>query len=173
MDLEIHPAGREGLAASGNTTNRTTARSERIEVITRGERRRSWTTEQKREIAMESLAPGATAAEVARRHEISTGLLYTWRKQLLNGELGGAPQALPRFLRADVPPAARHDQSTEAASSVVEAVNGPAPQLSSLPDMSRLEGVIEIALPSGVCVRIGARADVTVLRRVLAILEGR
>lgn len=169
MDVDIHPAGREGPAASSHTTNRTTTRSERIEVITRGERRRSWATEQKREIAMESLAPGATAAEVARRHEISTGLLYTWRKQLLNGELGGPPQAMPRFLRVDVPPAARHERSTEAASSVAEAANGPAP----LPDMSRLEGMIEIALPSGACVRIGARADMTVLRRVLAILEGR
>jgi transposase len=172
MDMDIHPAGREGPAASGHTTNRTTARSERIEVITRGERRRAWATDQKREIAMESLAPGATAAEVARRHEISTGLLYTWRKQLLNGELGSAPRALPRFLRVDAPPV-RREEPPEPASSAVEAAHGPAPQLSSLPDMSRLEGVIEIALPSGVCVRIGARADVTVLRRVLAILEGR
>jgi transposase len=173
MVVDNHSAVREGPAASSHTTNRMTARSERIELITRGERRRSWTAAQKREMAMESLAPGVTAAEVARKHEISTGLLYTWRKQLLNGELGGAPQALPRFLRVDVPPAARHEQSLVPPSSVVATANGPAPQLSSLPDLSRLEGMIEIALPSGVCVRVGARADVTVLRRVLAILEGR
>ena len=63
-------------------------------MITRGERRRAWTVEQKREIARESLAPGASVAAVARKHEIPTGLLYTWRKRLQRGELGGEPRFL-------------------------------------------------------------------------------
>jgi hypothetical protein len=38
-----------------STTGRRSARSQRIEVITRGERRRAWGMEQKREIVIESL----------------------------------------------------------------------------------------------------------------------
>jgi transposase len=147
-----------------------TAQKGRIEVITRGERRRNWTAEQKREIALESLAPGAAVAEVARQHEISTGLLYTWRKRLLSGELG-APQALPRFLPVDVPATARWQPSSEPASGAV--ANGPAAQLSALPDQSRLQGMIEVVLTSGVCVRVGAGADVTALRQVLTMLARR
>jgi transposase-like protein len=47
------------------------ARSERIEVITRGERRRRWSVEQKREIAAESLEPGISPITVARRYGIA------------------------------------------------------------------------------------------------------
>ena len=64
------------------------ARSQRIEVITRGERRRRWSVEQKREIAAESLEPGISPITVARRYGISSGLLYTWRRHLLEGSLG-------------------------------------------------------------------------------------
>ena len=39
------------------TTDRTSTRNRRIDVITRGERRRRWTSEQKRKIAAESLQP--------------------------------------------------------------------------------------------------------------------
>ena len=45
------------------------ARSQRIEVITRGERRRRWSVEQKREIAAESLEPGKSPITVAGRYE--------------------------------------------------------------------------------------------------------
>ena len=41
--------------------------------------------EQKREIVHESLQPDARPADVARRHGINTGLLYTWRRQMLEG----------------------------------------------------------------------------------------
>jgi transposase len=54
----------------------------RVEVITRGERRRVWTLEQKREIVSESLGSALTPTEVARKHGISSGLLYGWRQKL-------------------------------------------------------------------------------------------
>ncbi|WP_408886851.1 transposase [Lichenicola cladoniae] len=59
-----------------------------MEVIVRGERRRNWTTEQKCQIVAESLQPGLTPSDVARRHGIGTGLLYTWRRQMLTGATG-------------------------------------------------------------------------------------
>ena len=37
----------------------------------------SWTAEQRREIMAESLGPDLTPADVARKHGISTGQLYT------------------------------------------------------------------------------------------------
>src|ERR1700760_3242935 len=73
----------ERSAASASTSTHRSARSPRVEVITRGEPRRRWTAEQKQAIAAESLAPGASSTEVARRHGIGTGQLYTWRRALL------------------------------------------------------------------------------------------
>ena len=71
-------------AESARTSGRTSARSARVEVLAHPERRRSWTVEQKREIVAESLGPELTPAEVARKHGISTGQIYTWRHQLLS-----------------------------------------------------------------------------------------
>lgn len=48
-----------------------------------GERRRTWTEDQKLAILGEAFAPGAVVAEVARRYEMSTGLIYTWRREAL------------------------------------------------------------------------------------------
>jgi transposase len=74
----------------------------RIEVITGRERRRRWSADQKREIAAESLQPGVSPVMVARRHGISSGLLYTWRQRLLCGALGAVADTKPRFVRVDV-----------------------------------------------------------------------
>ena len=56
----------------------------RVEVIRRGDRRRVWTPEQKREIVAESLGPDLTPVKVARKHGISSGLLYGLRQKLLS-----------------------------------------------------------------------------------------
>ena len=56
---------------------------DRVEVTIRGERRRRWSSEEKLQIVRETLRPGAVTAAVAERHEIGTGQLYTWRKQML------------------------------------------------------------------------------------------
>ncbi len=48
-----------------------------------GERRRTWSVDQKLAILGEAFAPGAVVAEVARRYEMSTGLIYTWRREVL------------------------------------------------------------------------------------------
>lgn len=53
-----------------------------ITVFSGPERRRRWTDEQRLQILTEAFAPGACPTEVARRHEISTGQLYTWRRKL-------------------------------------------------------------------------------------------
>jgi transposase len=53
-----------------------------VTVFSGPERRRRWSDEQRLQILTEAFAPGACPTEVARRHEISTGQLYTWRNKL-------------------------------------------------------------------------------------------
>ena len=51
------------------------------ELLSGPERRRRWSSEEKAGIVAEVMLPGATVTEVARRHGISRGLLYTWRRE--------------------------------------------------------------------------------------------
>lgn len=44
-------------------------------------KRRSWALEEKRRIVDESLDDGASIAEVARRYDLNTNQLFTWRRQ--------------------------------------------------------------------------------------------
>jgi hypothetical protein len=62
-------------AETAHKIGRKSARSPRIEVITRSDRRRTWTLGQEREIVAESLGPGRTPTEAARKHAISSGQL--------------------------------------------------------------------------------------------------
>ena len=78
---DILPAA--GTDQSARTSSHRSARSGRIEIVTRSERRR-WSLEQKREIVAESLGPGLTPTEVARKYAISSGQLYTWRRELFS-----------------------------------------------------------------------------------------
>src|ERR1700723_596418 len=86
MDEAVHlPA----IDENTRTTNRMSARNPRTEILLRGERRRSWTADQKSQIVAESLGPELTPTEVARKHGISTGQLYTWGSRAeFVGDLG-------------------------------------------------------------------------------------
>ena len=148
-----------------HTTGRMSARSQRIEVITRGERRRRWSVEQKREIAAESLEPGISPITVARRYGISSGLLYTWRRHLLEGSLGVTRQPVAESARVEV--MAVPADPTPALSPV------PEPAAAASGPMKHPDGMIEIALPGGVSVRVDAQVDSGALRRVLAALARR
>lgn len=73
-----------------------------------GDRRRLFSQEQKLAILEEAFAPGAHVAAVARRHEISTGQLYTWRRKAMAAIAG------PAFVEAvasDPPKASEIDAS--------------------------------------------------------------
>ena len=153
-----------GLEASAHTTGRKSARSQRIEIITRGERRRSWTREQKREIVAESLGAGTTPTEVARKHAISSGLLYTWRQQILGGQLGPLVRTVPSF--AEVEAAVTPSEVDQPDDTAMRSTSSPTPAVSL-----RVDGQIEILLASGVVLRVDAQVNERALRRVLAALE--
>ena len=52
-----------------------------ITVFSGPERRRRWSAEVRLRILAEAFAPGACVSEVARRHDVATGLIYTWRRK--------------------------------------------------------------------------------------------
>jgi transposase len=147
---------------SAHTTDRMSALNQRIELITRGERRRRWSVEQKREIAAESLEAGISPITVARRYGISSGLLYTWRRHLLEGSLGVPRQPQAKFARVEVM-AVPADPAPALPPVAPAAAAPPGP----------MNGMIEIALPGGVSVRVDAQVDSGALRRVLAALTRR
>ena len=53
-----------------------------ITVFGGAERRRRWSDEERAQILAEAFAPGALVARVARQHDVSTSLIYTWRRKL-------------------------------------------------------------------------------------------
>ena len=145
---------------STRTTGRTSGRSNRVEIITRAEPRRSWTLAQKREIVAESFGPDLTPTEVARKYAISSGQLYTWRQQLL-GVQATLVRRGPQFAAVEL----ESDPPLLAASKPLEAA---APSAATRP-----EGLIELVLPGGVVLRVDAHVDGRALRRILGALDGR
>ena len=61
-----------------------------IEVLSSPERRRRWSTQQKRSIVAQAFAPGASVCEVARRADVVPSLIYRWRRELRSTAAGFA-----------------------------------------------------------------------------------
>jgi transposase len=122
-----------------------------VEVRVREVRRRNWSTEERLRIVRETLEPGVIVQAVADRHGVSTGQLYTWRKQMLATAMAG-------FVPVEVVP---------------EAPQLPPPMQAEMPSSSAAPGIIEITLPSGASIRISGGADAATLRLVLTEMGGR
>jgi transposase len=118
------------------------------EILTQPERRRRWTSEQKLALVAESLRPGASPTQVARRYGISTGLLYTWRHLARSGELAMVPMA----------PAAAQFVPVEVVSEAPAAATGAG------------VGIMVIELPGERRIRVDRHVDADALRRVLQAL---
>ena len=125
------------------------------EVLTGPERRRRWSVEEKLRVLAQSVAPGSSVMLVCRMHGISSGQLYTWRRQFRAGELTGfAPVRVASPVGQLAP-----------SSPVVD----PAP--ANLEVDRSADGMIEVELPSGVKLRITGMVDEAALRRVLSALS--
>lgn len=111
-------------------------------VISGSERRRRWSAAEREEIVLASFAPGAVIAEVARQFDVSTSLIYKWRRE---AQQPGA-MFVPAVIAADEGP-------------VVPAVPG---------DGSADSPVIRLDLAGGTTVSIAATAPA---RLVLAVLR--
>ena len=133
-----------------------------MEIITGVERRRQWRDEEKLRILAELDQPGVKFSEVARRHDVSRGLLWQWRDAQRRGRLAAET---PAFLPLQVVP--------ELAAPTPEPAGGPHPPRSAdSPDLdSEPDERIEIVLPDGTAVRVTATITAASLRRVLAVLR--
>lgn len=129
-----------------------------MEIITGVERRRHWSLEDKLRIVAETEQPGSGIAEIARRYEISRGLLWNWRSQVRRGVL--RPEPPPVFLpvRTIIDPATGNDARhvTASARAGAEHVSG---------------GKVEITLPDGTSVKVGHDVGLATLRRVMTVLR--
>jgi transposase len=134
-----------------------------MEIITGVERRRHWRVEDKLRIVAEAERPGACFAEVARRHEVSRGLLWQWRDQVRRGVLVADPAVFLPVQVAAEPPAAAVSGANQALA---------APLLPREAKCGAGERRIEIALPDGTVVRFGEDIGALALRRVVAALRG-
>lgn len=134
-----------------------------MEIIIGVERRRRWRLEEKLRIVAEVEHPGACFAEVARRHEVSRGLLWSWRDRVRRGIMAADASAMfgPVQVRANLPAAVAAAPATEIAPPTPGRTNG-----------SAATSHIEIALPGGTVIRVGEDIGMVVLRRVLAVLRG-
>ena len=80
----------------------------RVEVLDGVERRRRWSRDDKMRIIEETLAPGAVVTEIARRHGISTSLVFTWRRRARLASVVPAGPKLSLFSSARLRPKASH-----------------------------------------------------------------
>src|SRR5690349_24521964 len=113
-----------------------------MEIITGIERRRRWSVEEKLRVVAETEQPGSGIAEIARKYEISRGLLWNWRSQVRRGVL--RPEAPPVFLpvRTIDDPANGNGMKHIGPS----ALGGPEPASGER---------IEITLPDGTSIKVG------------------
>ena len=162
--------------ASGHTTGRMSGRNGSVQIVGRVSGRRSWSLEQKLRIIGEAFSPGSSVTQASERHEVSTGQLYTWRKQLLDGELCGPGHAAPRFAQVEVTQAEVALESAPqigAALLTVAKADPPPAAVRTHDKAGSQSGLIEIELRSGAKVRVGADAAMETLGRVLDMLERR
>ncbi len=115
-------------------------------------RRRRRSEEERLRIVAESFEPGASVSMVARRHDVNTNLLFTWRRRYgteVQGS-GGSAMFVPAVIASD--PMAQG--STPAQAGAVS-----------------IAGRMEIELPGGCRLIAGNDVDTAVLGRVIRVLH--
>ncbi len=145
----------DAVTESARMSTASSIRRSVVEVVTRCERRRCWSEEDRARILNGAMAPGAIASYIARRLGVSSGQFYTWRKAML---LRSAPVGVKPVL---------------ATVDFAEVwLSAPSPKSTTPPPIPPT-GVMEITLPGGALIRVDAAVDGAALGSVLAALSGR
>jgi transposase len=135
----------------------------KAEILAGPERRRRWSDGEKARIVAEAAAPGARVADIARRHGVSRGLIYTWRREASQGlSSDGLAAALPELIPVVVSDARREAASPEAA---IEK------RRTCSTGVVKPDSEIEIMLPSGVRLMVRGRVEERTLRALLGALR--
>ena len=117
----------------------------RMTVISGAERRRRWSDEDRARILAASFEPGAVIADVARREDVCTSLVFKWRREMREAAEGDARGFAP-------------------------VVIGPAPAAPSTSSACSPSVVIEVELKDA-CVRIHAGAPSSAIAAALKALR--
>src|SRR5208282_6726858 len=135
----------------------------RVEILNGVERRRRWSEDEKARIIEESFTAGAKVSDVARKHGVSRGLIFAWRKEARVDGL--AIPAVPRLIPVQL-----------ATSSPLPASVMPAPLAQTPPppvrSAGRKVGMIEIDLGGGKRVRVDANVNADALDHQIGVLVG-
>ena len=145
------------VAGTSASTSAGTGAPERVEIVTRGEVRRSYTPEEKARLLSEAAAPGARVSEVARRHGVCASLLHRWRRQA-----EGRP--VRKMPRRSVRPAAFVPLLLETGCPAGPPGSAPAA-------IGTAEAAIEVVLRNGRVLRVGAATDAAAVACLAAALE--
>src|SRR6266446_2482233 len=78
------------LASVRHTTVSMTNSTNRVEIITSGQRRRRWTAPEKVRMVEETFEPGMTVSLLAPRHGVAPNQLFSWRRLVAQGSLTAA-----------------------------------------------------------------------------------
>lgn len=166
LSIEAASGVVDGEVIGDESSHTSTRMTGRIEVVARVSGRRFWTVEQKLLMLRDAFGPGGSVRAAIERHEVTSGLLYTWRKKAMSGLLFDVP---PRLLAQ---PTIEPAPLTFAEVHVAEPVSLPAPQPSLLPSaVAESAGRIGIELPSGIKLSVDAAVDADALGRVLDALS--
>ncbi len=104
-----------------------------ITVMTGPERRRRWRDEERFHILSEAFAPGACVADVARRRDVSTSLIYTWRHKLREEHAAAVPLPMANvgFAEAVITEGDRSDDHNPCAAITVDLAGGSRVRISA------------------------------------------
>jgi transposase len=110
--------------------------------------RRRWSEALKRQIVAETLEPGSSVSVIARRHDVNTNQVFTWRRQLLakSSPAGGEGKLVP----VEIAPERGRERRSGARPS---------------------SGVVEIQFSSGARVSIRGKVALETLRQVVDLLR--
>jgi transposase len=126
--------------------------------------RRLWSDEDKAGIVAECDRPGASVSMVARRHDLNTNMLFTWRRQHRERQCGAGEVG---FVPAVIAP-------QEAAADRLAAAMPAEPQPGLSSSVSpRPTGRIEIVLGDSRRIIVDEDVSATALARVIGVLERR
>ena len=130
--------------------------STKAEVDTKSKRdmakRRQWPEALKRRIVAETLEPGSSVSIVARRHDVNTNQVFTWRRELLPKK--------PPVIAAAI-----------ADSTMVPVEIAPEPGRRRSDRTRRGAGVLEVEFASGARVSIRGEVAPEMLRQVFDLLR--
>ena len=131
-----------------------------MEIISGVERRRRWRPEDKLRLLAE-IKGGAKLSDVARRHDVSRGLIWQWREAQRRGRL---VEDASVFVPVRVVEALPAPEPAE-----VAAVQSSPPCGARAPEAER---PVEIVLPDGTVLRVAEGVSLPALRRLVTALRG-